>query len=256
MKYSYSYFVFTFMHLADAFIQSDLQLHSGYTFLISMCVPWESNPQPFALLMQCSTTEPHRNIIYIHVFYIRNAVTCIPLLPSPGSLLLCPLLSLSPTVVTWWCHRPVEKVSRVCGLQSWVPIMNHAGVCETNGIFSLAGFSLLELVRSGQEQRQLFIFSAINIQLSEPQTELNQGQGSSAELDESVFRDVTASWCLEMITGKMWLIPFGIWITNHNMLCIWEARFRKTDWIVSIVCYKQLLKGDTSLTIFFSSVIA
>ncbi len=23
---------FTFMHLADAFIQSDLQLHSGYTF--------------------------------------------------------------------------------------------------------------------------------------------------------------------------------------------------------------------------------
>ncbi len=46
--------------------------------------------------------------------------------------------------------------------------MNHAGVCETNGIFSLAGFSLLELVRSGQEQRQLFIFSAINIQLSEP----------------------------------------------------------------------------------------
>ncbi len=52
---------FTFMHLADAFIQSDLQLHSGYTFLISMCVPWESNPQPFTLLTQCSTTEPHRN---------------------------------------------------------------------------------------------------------------------------------------------------------------------------------------------------
>ncbi len=26
-----------------------------------MCVPWESNPQPFALLMQCSTTEPHKN---------------------------------------------------------------------------------------------------------------------------------------------------------------------------------------------------
>ncbi len=31
--------------------------------LISMCVPWESNPQPFALLMQCSTTEPHRNTV-------------------------------------------------------------------------------------------------------------------------------------------------------------------------------------------------
>ncbi len=25
---------------------------------ISMCVPWESNPLPFALLTQCSTTEP------------------------------------------------------------------------------------------------------------------------------------------------------------------------------------------------------
>ncbi len=33
---------------------------SLYIF-ISMCVPWESNPQPFALLTQCSTTEPHRN---------------------------------------------------------------------------------------------------------------------------------------------------------------------------------------------------
>ncbi len=31
-------FTFTFMHLADAFIQSDLQLHSGYTFsLVYMC---------------------------------------------------------------------------------------------------------------------------------------------------------------------------------------------------------------------------
>ncbi len=60
--------IFTFMHLADAFIQSHLQLHSGYTFLISICVPWESNPQPFALLMQCSTTEPHRNKFIIAFF--------------------------------------------------------------------------------------------------------------------------------------------------------------------------------------------
>ncbi len=35
-----------------------------YNF-ISMCVPWELNPQPFALLTQCSTTEPHRNTVYI-----------------------------------------------------------------------------------------------------------------------------------------------------------------------------------------------
>ncbi len=31
--------------------------------LVSTVVPWESNPQPFALLTQCSTTEPHRNSI-------------------------------------------------------------------------------------------------------------------------------------------------------------------------------------------------
>ncbi len=28
-------------------------------FFVSMCVLWELNPQPFALLTQCSTTEPH-----------------------------------------------------------------------------------------------------------------------------------------------------------------------------------------------------
>ncbi len=31
---------------------------------ISTCVPWESNPQTFALLTQCSTTEPHRNTYF------------------------------------------------------------------------------------------------------------------------------------------------------------------------------------------------
>ncbi len=56
-------FTFTFMHLADAFIQSDLQcIQAIHFFFISMCVPWESNPQPFALLTQCSTTEPQEHI--------------------------------------------------------------------------------------------------------------------------------------------------------------------------------------------------
>ncbi len=34
-----SRFTFTFMHLADAFIQSDLQLHSGYTFVLVHVFP-------------------------------------------------------------------------------------------------------------------------------------------------------------------------------------------------------------------------
>ncbi len=51
------------MHLADAFIQSDLQrIQAIHGF--SMCVPWEVNPQPFALLMQCFTTEPQAHRYY------------------------------------------------------------------------------------------------------------------------------------------------------------------------------------------------
>ncbi len=40
------------------FYPKRLTVHSGYTFIDSVCVPWELNQQPFALLMQCSTTEP------------------------------------------------------------------------------------------------------------------------------------------------------------------------------------------------------
>ncbi len=60
------------MHLADAFIQSDLQLHSGYTFSVSICVPWESNPQPFGLLTQCSTTEPQEHRLQTDVIRART----------------------------------------------------------------------------------------------------------------------------------------------------------------------------------------
>ncbi len=45
-----------------AFIQSNLQcIQATHFFLISMCVPWELNPQPFVLLMQCSTNEPQKH---------------------------------------------------------------------------------------------------------------------------------------------------------------------------------------------------
>ncbi len=45
------------------FYPKRLTVHSGYTCFITMCVPWESNPQPFALLTQCSTTEPQEHNI-------------------------------------------------------------------------------------------------------------------------------------------------------------------------------------------------
>ncbi len=42
------FYLFIYLHLADAFIQSNLpEYNSGYTFFfVSTCVPWESNPQP------------------------------------------------------------------------------------------------------------------------------------------------------------------------------------------------------------------
>ncbi len=53
------------MHLVDALIQSDLHYIQAIIIIIfiSLCVPWELNPQPFALLMQCSTTEPQEHIV-------------------------------------------------------------------------------------------------------------------------------------------------------------------------------------------------
>ncbi len=54
------------MHLADTFSQNDLQCIQAthvIIFFVSMCVPWEFNPQPFALLMQCSTTEPQERFV-------------------------------------------------------------------------------------------------------------------------------------------------------------------------------------------------
>ncbi len=52
---------FVVMHLADAFIKSDLQCIQVIIYFVSMCVPWELNPQTFALLTQCSTTEPQEH---------------------------------------------------------------------------------------------------------------------------------------------------------------------------------------------------
>ncbi len=64
-----------FMHLADAFIQSDLLLTAFRLYIIifflSVCVPWELNPWPFALLTQCSTTEPQEHPTFEAQCYIK-----------------------------------------------------------------------------------------------------------------------------------------------------------------------------------------
>ncbi len=54
-------YTFTFMHLADTFIQSDLQ------YIQVMHVPWELNPQHFVLLTQRSTTEPQEHSQQVNI---------------------------------------------------------------------------------------------------------------------------------------------------------------------------------------------
>ncbi len=49
----------TWIHLSDTFIQRDLQCIQAIH--VSVCVLWDSNPQPFVLLTQCSTTEPQEH---------------------------------------------------------------------------------------------------------------------------------------------------------------------------------------------------
>ncbi len=65
------FFTFTFIR---HFYPKWLTVHSGYTFFVSniMCVPWELNPQPFALLTQCvSSKEPKKlnSFNSVYLFY-------------------------------------------------------------------------------------------------------------------------------------------------------------------------------------------
>ncbi len=62
------WFTFTYIYIyafSRHFYPKRLTVHSGYTFFVSICVPWELNPQPFALRMQCSTTEPQKHWLHM-----------------------------------------------------------------------------------------------------------------------------------------------------------------------------------------------
>ncbi len=53
------------MHLADAFIQSDLQYIQVIHFFVSMC-SLGIEPTTLALLTQCSTTEPQEHFLTVN----------------------------------------------------------------------------------------------------------------------------------------------------------------------------------------------
>uniref|UniRef100_A0A9J8AF73 Uncharacterized protein n=1 Tax=Cyprinus carpio carpio TaxID=630221 RepID=A0A9J8AF73_CYPCA len=61
-----SLYVFVF---SRRFYPKQLRVDSGYTFFTSVCVPWELNSGPFALLTQCYSTEPqeHYILIVVHI---------------------------------------------------------------------------------------------------------------------------------------------------------------------------------------------
>ncbi len=64
---------FTFMHLADAFLQSDL-VHSGYTYFCQYMCSLGIEPITFALLKQCSTIEPQEHCRSYQSLYLGPLV--------------------------------------------------------------------------------------------------------------------------------------------------------------------------------------
>ncbi len=67
--HTYIYIYIYIYAFSRRFYPKRLTVHSGYTCFITMCVPWESNPQPSALLTQCSTTEPQEHYIQCSCVY-------------------------------------------------------------------------------------------------------------------------------------------------------------------------------------------
>ncbi len=88
-----------------------------------MCVPWELNPQPFALLTQCSTTEPQEDLHTLHTGTHTLNISFTYLMSSSWAKMMTPralgvsisllmILSNSPGLgsrgifMDWAMHRP------------------------------------------------------------------------------------------------------------------------------------------------------
>ncbi len=117
------------------FYPKRLTVHSGYTFFISMCVPWELNPQPFALLTQCSTTEPQEHDVQAkHFFYWEYMLTKYPSYdPKKHEI---PVWGKLTVAILWWvsgtsavclstrgphCQGPINKISNSVKSTNTVP---------------------------------------------------------------------------------------------------------------------------------------
>ncbi len=110
------YLHFTFIR---RFYPKRLTIAFRLYIFVSTCVPWESNPQPFALLSQCSTTGPHRNTgIHTNWFFVSNP---------------CEL----PEHTEWKIGGLIQKVRKYNILIRYGnPIMHCNGIEEKNGEYN------------------------------------------------------------------------------------------------------------------------
>ncbi len=80
-----------------------------------MCVPWELNPQPFALLTQCSTTELQEHFTITVPSSAGTASKELTLKPSPEAVALATAYRKNPTPGRSWPAARVkeEAIARV-----------------------------------------------------------------------------------------------------------------------------------------------
>ncbi len=81
-------------------------------FFITMCIPWESNPQPFALLTQCSTTEPQEHSIYVSRYNMHLDIICFNnggMIFKHISDILIYITSVSHTLIYLWRLTSLNK---------------------------------------------------------------------------------------------------------------------------------------------------
>ncbi len=73
LNFQHHYIYIYIYSFSRRFYPKRLTGHSDYScFFVSICVPWEFNPQPLVLQMQCSTTEPQEHYsLQCHVIF-RN----------------------------------------------------------------------------------------------------------------------------------------------------------------------------------------
>ncbi len=117
--YIYTHHTHTFMNLASAFIQSDLHCIQAIHFFCQYVCSLGMNPQPFALLTQCSTTEPQEHMyVYTHTPHTHQ---------SPFKAVVLKLFTPSTTSENI-CLSKFHHMTNIKMQYKWLPTA--PGVCS------------------------------------------------------------------------------------------------------------------------------